>query len=232
MFHAKVDQLAERRDAFAVNDVELGLPERRCHFVLHHFNARAVTDNLGSVLNRTNSADIHSNRRIELQRAAAGGRLGATEHHTDLLTDLVDEDEDGLRPVDGTGQLTQRLAHKARLKADVAVAHVALDLGLRNERRHGVDNDHIERAATYEHVADIERLPTGIRLRDEKLLEIDTELSCIRRIEGMLGVDKRSCPAEPLCLCDDVSGERCLTRRLRAVNFDNAATWHATYAQR
>src|SRR5690625_1134015 len=143
MFHAKVDQLAERRDAFAVNDVELGLPERRCHFVLYHFNARAVTDNLGSVLNRTNSADIHWSRRIDLQNAAAGGRIGATEHHTVLVTDLVAADEDGLRPVHRTGQITQRLAHKARLRADAALAHVALALGYRTERRHGVDNDHI-----------------------------------------------------------------------------------------
>ena len=43
------------------------------------------------------------------------------------------------------GELPERLAHQSRLEADVGVAHLALDLGLRRQRRDRVDGDHVER---------------------------------------------------------------------------------------
>ena len=46
--------------------------------------------------------------------------------------------------MDRAGELAQRLRHQARLEADVAVAHFALELRARHQRRHRVDCDHVE----------------------------------------------------------------------------------------
>ena len=91
------------------------------------------------------AADVEAHRRVELERVAAGRRLGIAEHHADLHPDLVDEDDDVLVGLDGAGELAQRLAHEPRLKA-AAVAHLALDLGPRHEGRDRVDDDDVDGA--------------------------------------------------------------------------------------
>src|ERR1700722_3152008 len=94
---AGIEQIAFSRNSFAVNDVEFGFAEWRGHFVLHHFGARARADHAIAVLDRLNPANIHADRRIEFQRAAAGGRFRIAEHYADLLADLVVEDQGGAR---------------------------------------------------------------------------------------------------------------------------------------
>jgi hypothetical protein len=79
-------------DALAVHDVELDLLERRRHLVLDHLDAGLVADHLVALLDRADAADVEAHRGVELQRVAAGGGLGAAEHHADLHADLVDED--------------------------------------------------------------------------------------------------------------------------------------------
>src|SRR5581483_6332633 len=96
-------------------------------------------------------------------------RLGVAEHDADLLAQLVREEADRVRAVERAGELPQRLAHEPRLEADVRVAHLALDLRLRRERRDGVDRDDRERARAHEELADLERLLTRVGLRDEEL---------------------------------------------------------------
>ena len=88
-------------------------------------------------------------------------------------------------------ELAHRLRHQPRLQADVRVAHLALDLGPRDERRDRVDHDHVERARAHEHVGDLERLLAGVRLRDEQLVDVDAEPLRVRRVERVLGVDER-----------------------------------------
>ena len=121
-------------DAFRVHDVELGLPERRRHFVLHHFNANVGADDVLFFLDRSDATDVESQRRVELQRLAARGRLGISKHHADLLAQLIDEDHRRARPGDRPGELAERLTHQTRLKSHVTLAHVALDLRLGYER--------------------------------------------------------------------------------------------------
>ena len=82
---------------------------------------------------------------------------------------------------DGAGELAQRLAHEARLQADVAVAHLALDLGLGHERRDRVDDDDVDRAGAHEHVGDLERLLAVVGLRDEQLVGLHAELARVGR---------------------------------------------------
>jgi len=64
-----------------------------------------------------------------LSAFAAGGGLGAAEHHADLHADLVDEDDHAVGLLDGGGELAQRLAHQAGLQAGQRIAHLAFDFG-------------------------------------------------------------------------------------------------------
>ncbi len=121
------------------------------------------------------------------------------------------------------GELAERLAHEARLQADVAVAHLALDLGLGHERRDGVDDDQVDRARAHERVGDLERLLAVVGLADEQLVDVDAELARVARVERVLGVDERRDAALLLALRDRVECERGLAARLRAVDLDDAA---------
>ena len=94
-----------------------------------------------------------------------------------------------LELADRAGQLAQRLAHQAGLQADVGVAHVAFDLGLRHQRRHRVDDDDVDRAGADQRLGDLQRLLAGIRLRDEQLVQVDAAAARRRRVERVLGVD-------------------------------------------
>src|SRR5436190_11767156 len=80
LFDSQVEQIAFARDAFAVHHVEFRLAEGRRHLVLHHLHPRAASDDLVAVLDAGNAADIDPDRRVELERAAAGGRLRIAEH--------------------------------------------------------------------------------------------------------------------------------------------------------
>src|SRR5688500_7670353 len=171
--HAEVDadleHLAFARDAVAVHDVELCLLERRRDLVLDDLHARLGADHLVALLDRADAADVHAHRGVELERVTAGGGLRVAEHHADLHADLVDEDHQGIGALDVGGELPQRLAHQARLQAHLRLAHLALDLGFGRERRHRVDDDHVDRSRTHQHVGDLERLLARVRLRDQQV---------------------------------------------------------------
>src|SRR5690606_28612657 len=130
VLHAHVDEPALAGDADPVQDVELGLLERRGHLVLDDLDAGAVTHRVGALLEGLDAPDVEADRRVELQRLATGRGLGRTEEHTDLLAELVDEDRGGAGRAERTGDLAQGLRHEAGLQAHVAVTHLALDLGL------------------------------------------------------------------------------------------------------
>ena len=146
MLDTHVDERAFLADALAVENVELGLLERRRDLVLDDLDASAVTHCVGTVLESFDTTDVEADRSVELQCLTTGGGFGRTEHHADLLAKLVDEDDGGARVVHGTGDLAQRLAHQSSLQTDVAVTHLAFDLGARNKSGHGVDHDDVEGA--------------------------------------------------------------------------------------
>src|SRR5271166_2138379 len=230
--HAQVDQLAHLADALAVHDVELHLPERRRQLVLHHLHPGLVADRLLAFLDRADPPDLQPDRGVELQRVAARGGLRVAEHHADLQPDLVEEDEHRLRARHVAGQLAQRLAHQAGLQADMAVAHLTLELRARHQCRHAVDHHHVDRAGAHEGVADLQRLLAGVGLADQQIVDVHAELAGIQRIERVLGVDERTGAAALLRLGDGVQGQRGLARTLRAVDLDDAAARHAADAQR
>jgi hypothetical protein len=145
-----------------------------------------------AALDRTDAADVEPHRGVELERVAARGRLGAAEHHADLHADLVDEDDHAVRAADVAGELAQRLAHQARVQADVRVAHLALDLGLGRQRRDRVDHHDVHRAGAHQHVGDLERLLAGVGLRHQQVVHVHAELLGVARVERVLGVHERA----------------------------------------
>src|SRR5207244_4393955 len=140
----------------------------------------------------------------------------------DLHADLVDEDDDGPRLGDGAGQLAERLRHEPRLEAHLRIAHVALDLGARDQGSDRIDDQHVERARAHQGVGDLERLLAVVGLRDEQVLGLDAELARVAHVEGVLRIDEGADAAALLALGDQLERERGLARRLGPVDLDHA----------
>src|SRR6266480_1904730 len=227
-----VDHGAFLRDALAVHDVELALTEGGRDLVLHDLDPGPRANDVGPVLEVLDLADVQPDRGVELEGPASRGRLGRAEHHADLLAQLVDEDGRGLELGEGPGELPHGLRHETRLQADVGVTHLAFDLRPGNERRDRVDHDEMHRARPNQHVRDLERLLAGIRLADQELVDVDTQLARVRRVEGVLGVDERRDAALALRLRDDVQTDGRLARTLRTEDLHHPASRDAADAER
>ncbi len=145
MLDTHVDERAFLADALAVENVELGLLERRRDLVLDDLDASAVTHCVGTVLESFDTTDVEADRSVELQclpPVVVSGEPNITPifSRSWLMKMTV------VRVVHGTGDLAQRLAHQSSLQTDVAVTHLAFDLGARNKSGHGVDHDDVEGA--------------------------------------------------------------------------------------
>src|SRR5262249_14609927 len=75
-----VEHGAFPRDPEPVEDVELRLLERRRDLVLRDLHAHAIADRLDALLERLDPANVEAHRGVELERAAARGRLRVAEH--------------------------------------------------------------------------------------------------------------------------------------------------------
>ena len=138
----------------------------------------------------------------------------------------------GAGVVERTGHLAQRLAHQPGLEADVAVAHLALDLGARHERGHGVDDDQVERTGADQHVGDLERLLTGVGLGDQQGVGVDAERLGVVGVERVLGVDERHDAAGALGVGHGVQGDGRLAGGLRTVDLHDPTARQAAEAER
>ena len=114
----------------------------------------------------------------------------------------------------------------------MGIAHLALDLGARHERGDRVDDDDVDRTRAHEHVGDLERLLTGVGLRDEQFVDVDAELLRVLGVERVLRVDERGDAALLLDVGDRVERECRLSGRLRAVDLDDAAARESADAER
>ncbi len=112
------------------------------------------------------------------------------------------------------------------------VAHLALDLGLRRQRRDRVDDDDVHRAGPDQHVRDLQRLLAGVRLRDQQVIDVDAELLGIDRVQRVLGIDEGRRAAGLLALGDDLQRQRRLARGLRPVDLDDPALRQPADAER
>src|SRR5690606_23886438 len=128
-------------------------------------------------------------RRIELECAPARGDLGVPEYDADLLTQLVDEHQRGVRTRYCAGQLAQGLRHQSSLDAGQRVAHVALDLRARDQGGDGVDDDDVDGVRADQGLADLEGLLARIRLRYQQVVDVDAALRGILGVESVLDID-------------------------------------------
>ena len=86
----------------------------------------------------------------------------------------------------------------------MAVAHLALDLGPRHQRRDRIDHQYVDRVRSHQGVDDLERLLAGVGLRDDQLVDVDAKLLGVDRVERVLGIDEGGGTAALLRLGDHV----------------------------
>ena len=137
-----------------------------------------------------------------------------------------------LRPADRAGQLAQRLAHQPRLQADMAVAHLTLDLGPRHQSRNRIDDQHVDGVRAHQRVDDLQRLLARVGLGDDQFVDVDTQFLGVAGIERMFGVDEGGRAAGLLRLGDDMQRECRLARTFRSVDFDHPAARQSADAKR
>ena len=137
-----------------------------------------------------------------------------------------------LRFADRAGELAQRLRHQPRLQAHVAVAHLAVEFRLGNQRGHRIHHQHVDLAGGDQVRRDFERLLAVIRLRNQQVVHIHAEFPRVGRIEGVFHVDERRDAAGLLRLGDHLQGDGGFTGRLRPENLIDTAAREAAHAQR
>ena len=69
-----------------------------------------------------------------------------------------------------------------------------------------------------------QRLLAAVRLRDEKVLDIDAELACVIGIECMFRIDECRASAKLLRFGDHMKRKRRFAAGFRSEDFDDAAT--------
>ena len=160
-----------------------------------------------------------------------GGGLRVAEDDADLLAQLVDEDQGGVRARHRGGELAQRLRHQPRLQARQRVPHVALELRARHERGDGVDDDYVDGVRADQRLADLECLLAGVGLGDQQFVDVDATGGGVLRLEGVLDVDVGGGAACALALRDDVLGEGGLAGRLRPEDLRHAPSRYSADAE-
>jgi hypothetical protein len=119
-----------------------------------------------------------------------------------------------------------------RLQADMAIAHLAFDLGARHQSGDRIDDEDVDRVGADERVGDLERLLASVGLGDDEIVDVDAELAGIDWVERMLRVDEGGDAAGLLRLGDRVQRQSGLARAFRPVNLDDAAARQAADAER
>ncbi len=85
----------------------------------------------------------------------------------------------------------------------------------------------IDRVAAHQHLGDIQGLLAGVRLGDQQVIEVHSQLLGIAGIQGMLGIDEGGRAAQLLGIGDHVQGQGGLARALRAEDLDHPAAGDA-----
>ena len=208
---AEVNQFSTPTDALAKHDVELAVAEWGSHLVLHNLHSGFVSYYFTAVLDDRNFAHIDTDAGIELQGISTSGCLRISEHHANLLAQLVDEDARSVGLVDGARELAQCLAHQSGMQTDLVIAHIALNLCLRSECGYGVNHDDVHSARTDELVCDLQCLLTIVWLADEKIVDVHAQILSIEAVKRVLCIDESCHASRLLTFGDGMDGQRRLT---------------------
>ena len=161
-----------------------------------------VTNHLSALLQSLSSADIHTDRWIELQCPSTRCCLRITEHNANLLTQLVDKDYNTVWFTDNRCQLSECLWHQSCLQTYMCITHITLNLLLRNKCCNRIDYDNVNRTGTYHCLSNLQCLISAVWLWNIKFINIYTDILRIYRIQCMLCIDKSRNAASFLYFCD------------------------------
>ncbi len=98
------------------------------------------------------------------------------------------------------------------MQAHVAIAHLAIQFGLRHQGRNGIDHHDIDTAGGHQRAGDFERLLTIIGLGHDQVVHVDTQLAGVDRVQRVFGVNERGRSADLLSLRDHLQGQGRLAR--------------------
>ena len=116
------------------------------------------------------------------------------------------------------------------MQPHMAVAHLAFQFGLRNQRRHRIDHHHIDGAGAGQRRGDLERLLAVIRLRHQQVIHVHTQFARVGGVQRVLRVDESGHSAGLLRLGNQVQGQGGLTGRLRPEDFHHPSAREAAHA--
>jgi hypothetical protein len=154
----------------------------------------------------------------------------ASEHHAYLFANLVYENHAGLRARDYGCQLSESLRHQSRLKSGERISHLAVEFRAGNERGDRIDYKHVDTVRTDEGFGYLKRLLARIGLRDEKIIDVHSQLYGVFGIHRVFGVYISGHAALFLRLGDYVKRESRFAARFRAVDFYYAPARNSAHA--
>src|SRR5271154_7224680 len=113
----------------------------------------------------------------------------------------------------------------------MGIAHLSVELRLWHKGCYGVHHQHIDGVRPDQRFDDLQCLLTIVRLADQQIVDVYSELASVGRIERMLRIHKRRQTTSLLRLCNNLQRNRCLTRGFRAKDLNNASSWNSTHTQ-
>ena len=144
-------------------------------------------------------------------------------HDPYFFTDLVDEHR--RRPGFGNdpGEFPQGLAHEPGLEAHMGIPHIPFDFRFGHQGRHRVDDDDVDGTAAHQGVTDFQGLFPSIRLGNQQVVDVHSQVPGIFRIQGVFRIDESRIAAPFLGFGDHVQGHGGLPGRFRSVDLNDPA---------
>ena len=164
--------------------------ERGSDLVFHHFHAGACSELFFAIFDDRYTTDVDTYTRIEFQCIAACRRLRISVNDADFIAQLVDKDADSFCFRDARCEFAQRLRHQAGLQTHLRIPHFTFDFGFRGQRGHRVDDDDVDSARTNQRIGDFECLFAIIGLRNQQIVDIDSQFLCVEAVECMFSIDE------------------------------------------
>src|SRR5262249_2255068 len=129
------------------------------------------------------------------------------------------------------GQLAQSLRHQTGLQAHVAVAHFAVKLGLGDQGRDRIDHQHVDRPGGDQGGGDLKRLLAKVRLGNQEIVDIYSELASVDRVKRVLDHEARGHAGGFLRVGGHLQGNGRFAGRLRSKDLADASTGESSDSQ-
>src|SRR5690606_35970487 len=157
----------------------------------HNLHSGLVSGHITvGILDLGGSSDIQSDGSVKFKGVPSSGCFRISEHNTDLLSQLVDKDHTAVGFADRTGEFSQGLRHQTGVKPHFRISHFSFDLTLGRQGRYRVDHNNINGSGTDQVISNLKGLLSVIRLRDDQVFQVNSQLFSIGSVKSVLGIDK------------------------------------------